>query len=153
MTIADYDAVHELWFSSPNMGFNDRDDSREGIARFLARNPGLSFVAISTATGEHAREPAARAEIAGVIMAGHDGRRGYIYHTAVRESERHKGIGKALVQACLSALKAEGISKVALLVFAKNEAGNAFWEKQGFSLREDVCYRNKALYELTRIDT
>lgn len=46
-----------------------------------------------------------------------------------------------------------GIAKAALLVFKRNEAGNAFWESQGFELREDVTYRNRALKKLTRIDT
>ena len=91
--------------------------------------------------------------IVGVILAGHDGRRGYIYHMSVAEDRRHRGIGRELVSRSLSALKAEGINKVALLVFHRNEVGNAFWESQGFTVREDVAYRNKLLTELVRIDT
>ena len=141
LTIDDYDAVWSLWMSCRNMGFNTLDDSREGIERLLARNPDTSFVA------------EADGALAGVILAGQDGRRGYIYHMAVAEACRHRGVGSALVERCLAALKAEGIHKVALLVFKYNDAGNAFWEKQGFALREDVNYRNRALAELTRIDT
>lgn len=141
MRIGDYDRVYALWMSCRNMGFNDRDDSREGIARLLDRNPGTSFVA---------EEGGA---LAGVILAGHDGRRGYVYHMAVAEAFRCRGVGAALAERCLGALKEEGINKVALLVFRYNDAGNAFWEKMGFSLREDVNYRNRALVELTRIDT
>ena len=69
------------------------------------------------------------------------------------EAYRRQGVGSALVERCLSALKAEGINKAALLVFCRNEAGNAFWEAQGFSIREDVAYRNKELTPLIRIDT
>ena len=141
MTIDDYDAVWALWMSCRNMGFNTLDDSREGIGRLLRRNPTTSFVA---ETG---------GALAGVILAGQDGRRGYIYHMAVAEAYRRRGVGSALVEKCLAALKAEGIHKVALLVFRYNDAGNAFWEKQGFDLREDVNSRNLALTELTRIDT
>ena len=141
MTIADYEKVYALWMSCKNMGFNDIDDSKEGIARFLERNPNTSFVAIEND------------ELQGIILGGHDGRRGYIYHMSVAENHRKKGIGSALVEKCLESFKNEKISKVALLVFKYNEAGNTFWEKQGFILREDINYRNIGLRELVRIDT
>ena len=141
MTIADYEKVYALWMSCKNMGFNDIDDSKEGIARFLERNPNTSFVAIEND------------ELLGIILGGHDGRRGYIYHMSIAENHRKKGIGSALVEKCLESFKNEKISKVALLVFKYNETGNAFWEKQGFILREDINYRNIGLRELIRIDT
>lgn len=141
MTPADYDAVHALWLSCAGMGLNDVDDSREGIARYLARNPATSFVA---ADGD---------QVIGCIMAGHDGRRGYIYHTAVHPDCRGQGVGRTLAEAALAALAAEGISKVALVAFARNEAGNAFWERMGFAARTDLSYRNRALRELVRQDT
>ena len=141
MTIDDYDRVYALWMSCKNMGFNDVDDSREGIGRYLRRNPTTCFVAEIDGA------------LAGVILAGHDGRRGFVHHMAVGEDYRRQGVGAALVERALSALRAEDISKVALLVFRYNEAGNAFWEKMGFALREDLNYRNRALVELIRIDT
>ena len=141
MTIQDYEKVYELWMSCKNMGFNDIDDSKEGIARFLERNPNTSFVALENEN------------LVGIILGGHDGRRGYIYHLSVNENDRKNGIGSSLVKNCLEAFKQEKISKVALLVFKYNEAGNSFWEKQGFVLREDINYRNVALRELVRIDT
>ena len=141
MTIDDYDRVYALWMSCKNMGFNDADDSRDGIGRYLSRNPATCFVA------------EADGELAGVILSGHDGRRGFIHHMAVGEGFRRRGVATALVNRALDALKDEGIAKVALLVFRYNEAGNAFWEKMGFTVREDLNYRNRALTELTRIDT
>ena len=141
MTLADYDRVWALWMSCRNMGFNDLDDSREGIGRYLARNPNTCFVATE---GD---------DLVGVILSGHDGRRGFIHHMAVAEGFRKRGVGRALVERALSALEAEGIHKVALLVFKTNEAGNAFWEKLGFTARDDLNYRNRALAEMTRIDT
>ncbi|MBR3422060.1 MAG: GNAT family N-acetyltransferase [Ruminococcus sp.] len=141
MTIADYDGVYALWMSCRNMGFNDVDDSREGIERFLRRNPETVFIAVEDG------------EVEGVILGGHDGRRGFIHHMAVREKCRRTGLGTKLLGTCLEAMKREQISKVALLVFKYNEAGNAFWEAQGFTVREDLNYRNKALRELVRIDT
>lgn len=74
MNAADYDAVYALWLSTSGMGLNAEDDSREGIESYLRRNPTTCFVA------ETAKE------IVGVILAGHDGRRGFIHHTAVKES-------------------------------------------------------------------
>lgn len=141
MTEADYEALCALWNACAGMGMNDVDDSREGIARYLKRNPGTSFVAVENNT------------LVGCLMAGHDGRRGYIYHTAVAPACRHQGIGTALVEAALSALRKEGISKVALVAFARNREGNAFWEKQGFVLRDDLSYRNKTLVNMIRMDT
>lgn len=141
MTIDDYDAVCALWLSTPGMGLNTADDSREGIAVYLRRNPNTCFIAEENG------------ELLGAILSGHDGRRGYISHTAVKESAQHRGIGSALVEAALGALHSEGIKKVALVVFKRNEKGNTFWEKQGFTLREDIAYRNRALAEMDRIDT
>jgi len=141
MQIADYDAVYDLWLHTPGMGLNTTDDSREGIAAYLRRNPTTCFVAEENGT------------LLGVIISGHDGRRGFIYHTAVRGEAQRQGIGTQLVDAALCALRLEGIKKVALVVFDRNEKGNAFWEKQGFTLRKDLCYRNLALEEIERVDT
>ena len=141
MAPSDYEAVHALWLSCKGMGLNDVDDSREGIEKYLNRNPSTCFVAEEDGT------------IAGVILSGHDGRRGFIHHTAVHPLFRNRGLGRELVNAALAALKKEGISKVALVVFTHNENGNAFWEKMGFTKRTDLAYRNLALRELIRQDT
>ena len=141
MTADDYDGIYDLWLNTPGMGLNTTDDSREGIEKFLKRNPTTCFVAEENA------------HIIGVILSGHDGRRGYIYHTAVLPQFRNCGIGRQLVNHTMTALEQEGIHKAALLVFARNELGNQFWDKLGFSLREDVAYRNKNIHDLKRIDT
>ena len=141
MTLADYDDVYALWLSCNGMGLNNLDESKDGIARFLERNPETCFVALESE------------KLIGVIMAGHDGRRGYIYHTAVSPEHRRRGIAKRLTEAAVNALKGLGISKVALLVFERNKEGNEFWEKLGFTAREDVVYRNKELADIIRIDT
>ena len=142
MCIEDYNAVYALWMSCTGMGLNDLDDSREGIARFLERNPETCFVALDS-----------NACVIGVILAGNDGRRGYIYHTAVHPDHRKQGIGKCLVQHTMDALETCGIHKAALVVFERNQSGNAFWEKIGFTVRNDLTYRNKAIREMVRIDT
>lgn len=141
MVLDDYDQVYDLWIHTPGMGINDLDDSREGIERYLKRNPGTCFVAEE------------EGKIAGVIMAGHDGRRGFIYHTVVSTAFRRQGIAKRLVDEVLKALEREGIHKAALVAFERNMPGNAFWESIGFESRRDLIYRNKCIHELQRIDT
>ena len=141
MTINDYDKVYILWINTPGMGLNSTDDSRDGIDKYLRRNPTSCFVAECDG------------EIIGVIMAGHDGRRGFIHHTAVLPSYRNQGIARMLVENAMSALEKEGINKVALVAFKKNDVGNAFWEKIGFTQRDDLVYRNKNIHYLNRIDT
>lgn len=139
MTMDDYEGAYALWLLCGN-GLNNVDDSREGIERYLRRNPTTSFVAEENGV------------LAGVILCGHDGRRGLIQHACVSPDFRRRGIGGKLVERALSALKAEKITKVALVAFKKNAGGNAFWEQQGFTLREDLNYRNLALVDLIRYD-
>ena len=111
------------------------DDSGEGIQKFLMRNPKTCFVSVDND------------KITGSILAGHDGRRGYIYHAMVSEERRGQGIGTAMVDAACRALKNEGINKAALVVFRKNKKGNDFWQKIGFALRDDLVYRSMSLNE------
>ncbi|MDQ7096103.1 GNAT family N-acetyltransferase [Desulfosporosinus sp. PR] len=136
MSIEDYDEVYQLWTSTEGMGMRSLDDSPAGIEKFLRRNPTTNYVA------------QIENRIIGVILCGHDGRRGYIYHTAVRPDFRGKGIGKALVKAAASALRLEGINKVALVVFAANDLGNKFWESIGFIKRSDLMYRNLSINDM-----
>lgn len=141
MTISDYDDVYALWLSCVGMGLNDIDDSKVGIDKFLQRNPNTCFVATQDE------------QILGVILSGQDGRRAYIYHLAVAPTHRRQGIAERLVDEVMRVLDEIGISKAALVVFDKNQIGNDFWESQGFSVRQDLVYRNKSLRDLVRIDT
>ncbi len=133
MAISDYEKVYALWSKTAGMGIRSLDDSKEGISKFLDRNPTTNFVAVSDDT------------IIGVILCGHDGRRGYIYHAAVDIRHRGNGIGKRLVDSVIEALEKEGINKAALVVFKDNDIGNAFWDAIGFEERIDLVYRNKSI--------
>ena len=141
MVEEDYDQVYQLWLSCAGMGLNDLDDSKEGIARFLQRNPQTCLVAVENQT------------IIGAILVGSDGRRAYIYHTAVHPNYRRRGIARQLVETVLTVLDDLKIHKVALVVFKRNTEGNQFWERLGFSVREDLIYRNQARTEMVRLDT
>lgn len=124
--LADYDEVRALWERSSGIGLNE-SDTREAIALFLERNPGLSRVAL-----------APDGTIAGAVLSGHDGRRGYLHHLAVDESHRRRGLGSRLVEQALQDLRALGIPKTNIYLFADNAAGRAFWLREGWSVRDDL---------------
>ena len=128
MTIDDYDEVYALWMSIHGFGIRTMDDSREGIERFLKRNPTTSAVDIEDG------------KIVGAILCGHDGRRACLYHVCVSEKYRMHGIGKKMVKFCCERLMEEQINKVCLNAFVTNEVGNRFWQKMGWTLRSDMNY-------------
>lgn len=136
MEIEDYEGLRALWMSIRGFAIRSIDDSREGVERFLRRNPSTSVVAVSE-----------EGEIIGGILCGHDGRRGCLYHVCVREDCRRKGIGKAMVVYCMNALKEEEINKVSLIAFTVNDVGNAFWNCIGWTRREDLNYYDFTLNE------
>lgn len=135
MTEEDYEQVYDLWMSIHGFGIRSIDDSKEGVSRFLKRNPSTSVVAL---VGER---------IVGSILCGHDGRRGCFYHVCVHEDFRKRGIGKAMAVVCMRALQEEKINKVNLLAFKKNEIGNSFWRETGWCFREDLNYFDFSLNE------
>lgn len=135
MIIEDYDQVKELWNSIKGFGIRSMDDSREGVARFLKRNPTTSVVAEEDG------------KVVGAILCGHDGRRGCLYHVCVHKDYRMRGIGKSMVAFAMEALKKEEINKVSLIAFTKNDIGNAFWKEIAWTKREDLNYYDFTLNE------
>lgn len=131
--IDDYSQIYKLWTQIDGMGIRSLDDSREGIETFLNRNPTTNFVAVEDN------------QIVGVILCGHDGRRAYIYHTAVKEDYRKQGIANQLVDHVKDSLLKERIHKVALVAFKSNQIGNDFWQSVGFTKRDDLYYWNLSL--------
>lgn len=135
MTIEDFEEVHRLWMEVSGFGIRSIDDSREGVERFLKRNPGCSVTAVQNG------------RIVGSILCGHDGRTGALYHVCVKKEFRKHGIGKAMVVHAMEALKKEKINKVSLIAFTKNDIGNAFWKEIGWTRREDLNYYDFVLNE------
>ena len=135
MTIEDYEGVYALWKKIKGFGIRSIDDSKEGVARFLKRNPTTSVVAEKDG------------RIVGSILCGHDGRRGCLYHVCVDEDYRRHGIGKRMVVFAMKALKEEKINKVSLIAFTENDIGNAFWNTIGWTERLDLNYYDFTLNE------
>ena len=135
MTIEDYEGVYALWKKIKGFGIRSIDDSKEGVARFLKRNPTTSVVAEKDG------------RIVGSILCGHDGRRGCLYHVCVDEDYRRHGIGKRMVVFAMKALKEEKINKVSLIAFTENDLGNAFWNTIGWTERLDLNYYDFTLNE------
>jgi N-acetylglutamate synthase len=126
MTIEDYDQVLALWQACGDEGVHVDDDvdSQAGIAAYLKRHPGMSFVA---------RE---NGRLVGAVLCGTDGRRGYLNHLAVDKAHRGKGIGRRLAERSLDGLRRAGISKCHIFVLKDNQAGRAFWAHNGWVLRD-----------------
>ena len=135
MTIEDYEGVYALWKKIKGFGIRSIDDSKEGVARFLKRNPTTSVVAEKDG------------RIVGSILCGHDGRRGCLYHVCVDEDYRRHGIGKRMVVFAMKALKEEKINRVSLIAFTENDIGNAFWNTIGWTERLDLNYYDFTLNE------
>ena len=118
----DYDGAIALWQRMEGVEVCE-GDSREEIAQYLRRNPGLSHVVESDG------------RIVGAALCGHDGRRGWIYHLAVATTHRRQKIGQQLLEACLKGLRAAGLKRAIILVDGDNPAGHDFWLRTGW---EDI---------------
>lgn len=124
-TIDYYDDVMALMHRMSGVSIRDAD-SREATERYLARNPGLSFLAVHDG------------RVVGCAMSGHDGRRGYLQHVIVEPEYRRQGIANQLVDNCLNGLSAQGIDKTHIDVFLDNDLANGYWTRRGWKRREDT---------------
>ena len=121
----DYDQIYSMWQITSKRALSEAD-SRQGIGKYLARNPGMSMVAEIDG------------KIVGTVLAGHDGRRGFIHHMAVMPQFRRHGIGKKLAKAATDKIFEDGIDKIHIFCYQNNETGQSFWRDFGFEKREDV---------------
>ena len=120
--MGDYDQAVALWNKIDTVEICE-GDAREEISEYLKRNHGLSRVA------------EANGAIVGAALCGHDGRRGWIYHLAVTPEYRGRGVGKLLLDDCVSGLREAGLKRAIILVAGNNPAGHKFWLREGW---EDI---------------
>lgn len=132
MSAEDYDEVYALWSNTQGIGLSEADTC-ENIARYLAKNPGQSFVC------KHEER------VVGCILCGNDGRRAYIHHTAVMPEYRRTGIARELVSTAMKKQRESGIQKCHLFIFNENEQGKAFWKSVGFEERGDIGLMSKSI--------
>ncbi len=125
MTIEDYDEVYAMWLITSKRALSSADE-RGQIERYLKRNEGLSQVALIDG------------KIVGTVLAGHDGRRGFIHHMAVLPEYRRRHIGHALAEKAIEKIKSEGIEKTHIFCYRDNETGQNFWRDFGFVKRDDI---------------
>jgi ribosomal protein S18 acetylase RimI-like enzyme len=130
MTLKDYDEIRGLWQESEGIELSGAD-SRESLERFLERNPGLSLVA------------RIQGKLVGAVLCGHDGRRGYIDHLAVKKEFRLQGIARSLVSRCLYNLMQLGIHKWHLFVQQDNAPAIEFWRRLGWAERVELVTMSK----------
>lgn len=125
MTIKDYDEVFAMWQITTKRALSSADEKSQ-IERYLKRNEGLSQVAVVDG------------KIVGTVLAGHDGRRGFIHHMAVLPEFRRRHIGHALAEKAIEKITGEGIEKTHIFCYQNNETGQQFWKDFGFEKRDDV---------------
>ncbi len=119
LTPSDLPDVLALWRAVPEVELND-SDTPEQLAKYLARNPELSPVAL------------ADGKIVGAVLCGHDGRRGYLNHLAVATPYRNQGLGRALVGYCLTHLLRVEVSRCNAFALPNNPSARAFWQRMQF---------------------
>lgn len=133
MTAADFDEAEKLWRECEGVRLSALDD-RAGFERFLARNVGFSQTARINGA------------LAAAVLAGHDGRIGYLHHVAVAPPFRRHGLGRTIVGRCLDRFREAGVGSVYAFVVETNVVGHEFWQSLLWS-RRDVHVMQIALLE------
>ena len=123
MSALDYDQVQALWNRCEGLS---QGDTRSQVEQLLQCHPGLSLVARR------------QEEVVAAILAGHDGRRGYLYHLAVDPTCRQQGLARQLVDRCLEQLVAVGIPRCSVFVYQENEGASEFWNALGWRQRSEL---------------
>ena len=132
MTVDHVPQVVELWNVTEGLILMYSDNAAD-LARYYADNPDMCHLAIRDG------------QIVGTALCGHDGRRGYLHHLAVASRHRSQGIGRALVDVCLSKLTAAGIQQYNLFIVDDNDAGRRFWADKGWSEWSNIRLKSKRM--------
>jgi ribosomal protein S18 acetylase RimI-like enzyme len=129
---ADTDAVLAVWQEAfPHYAADDAPphrDPRRSIAMKCATQPELFFVALCDG------------RVAGTLMAGYDGHRGWLYSLGVTNDARRLGVGRALIAHAEAALAARGCVKVNLQVLADNDDACRFYEALGYRVEPRISF-------------
>jgi ribosomal protein S18 acetylase RimI-like enzyme len=121
----DHDAVVALW-REVFPGAPPRNDPLRDIARKLEVQPALFLVAV------------VGGQIAGTVMAGFDGHRGWVHLVAVGPRYRRRGVGSAMMRRAETLLDAMGCPKLNLQVRPTTPEVVGFYESLGFRVEERI---------------
>ncbi|MBL8016428.1 MAG: GNAT family N-acetyltransferase [Ignavibacteria bacterium] len=127
MEIRHFDEVATLWKEELGLSPNDKRDS---ISAYLTRNENMSYICKSDPGNE----------VIGAVLAGHDGRHGYIYHLAVKKDHRRKGIASQLVNLSRTALQKEGILRINIGIISGSTEAEVFWKRSGWRKLENLNF-------------
>ena len=122
LTLDDYDAILAVWNAS---GLKIKPTGRESRDAMQHQMD----VGVQTILGAFVD-----GQLAGVVLATHDSRKGWINRLGVGEAYKRHGVGRALVQAAESCLHGQGIGVIGALVEHQNEASRQLFEGEGFTI-------------------
>ncbi len=124
----DYQMVIDLWSHAGDGIHLGRSDTLPEIKKKMDYDPDLFLVAEKGS------------EIVGAVLGGFDGRRGLVYHLAVRQDFRQRGIASALMEELENRLRAKGCIRVYLLVTRDNIEARQYYEKRGWECMDILTY-------------
>jgi ribosomal protein S18 acetylase RimI-like enzyme len=124
----EYPTIIDLWGNAGAGIHLGRSDKPHEIEKKLQHDPDLFLVAELDG------------EIIGAVLGGFDGRRGLIYHLAVANSHRGRGIGALLMEELERRLRDKGCIRCYLLVTSDNHEAIHFYEKHGWERMELYTY-------------
>jgi ribosomal protein S18 acetylase RimI-like enzyme len=124
----DYHRVIDLWeHAGPGIHVR-RSDEAEEIKKKIERDPDLFLIAEMDG------------QVIGTVMGGFDGRRGMVYHLAVDQSYRQKGIGRLLMNELEKRMAHKGCIRSYLLVTRDNPEAIHFYETTGWEQMDLLIY-------------
>lgn len=119
------DQVVDLW--TREFGYPDpRNEPGLVIDKKLAAGDGLFFVALVDD------------RVAGTVMAGYDGHRGWVYSLAVLPGSRRRGVGTMLLEHAERGLRERGCVKINLQILDRNEGARGFYLSRGYRVEERI---------------
>jgi len=132
LSIEDYDEMLNLWIASGLTSLKPKGrDSREEIEKQMKMFPGGFIGAF------------ADGKLVGIVVATHDGRKGWINRLAVHPDYRRRGIAKKLIEEAEKYLKKEGMKIICALIEDWNTASINLFQKSGYKMHKDIIYFSK----------